>query len=439
MNQSHKLNTVSLSLLLTIVVCGNVLSQELSTNRYFRSGPGFVLLQNGEVLSGDVQAFELELEVKLDQTGSVRFPNNKVAHVGATLDELYMYQANRIQQWALGDHLRLGRWCTQQGMFARAMPHYEYLKQQIPDRSEFKQFQAELRDAMLKNTEVQNALKTAGYDVSRNATSPVSTASSVNSSSSTTSLQKAQHVARVEPQDQDVFRTDIHPVLISSCARAACHGAFSSNGFVLADASRMSSRDATGRNLAAFTNYLNSRKGTAESLPEEHPLYKKAVNQHGQLFESPLNINDPKHQRFMEQLRLWIARANSHQQQSSSDIVSASSNATTTSTTTTANSTSNLIPSVALPPSLGPQAAEYFKKKEAEATARQNAATLLQGKEMSSITAAIAKLEEIERQRLGDKDPFDPNEFNKLYGPQASQESAADTQTAAAPSVSSTK
>ncbi len=290
--------------------------------QYFQSGPGYVLLGNGEVFQGYVQAYDREVEIKLDDTGKVRFSNDKVLHVGKSLDELYLFQVNRIQRWAVGDHLKIGRWCSQQRMFEQAVQTLRSFEAADSNEQEFKRFQTELRDAMLRDQQIQQALRDSGYQI----LIPLSvrrtemTAGSPKDNETAGRQAKTQQVTRLQARDHEVFRSDIHPILMSSCARAACHGAFSNNGFVLLDATRMSTRDAQGKNLAAFTNYIDTHKGNADALPEDHPLYQNAVNRHGPMFESVLDVNDTKHQRFMEQLRLWIARANSQQQLTSSEL-----------------------------------------------------------------------------------------------------------------------
>lgn len=398
------------------------------TNRAaeFHSGPGYVLLSNGEVIAGDIQAFDRDIEIKIDDTASVRSNYDRVSYIGKSIDELYLFQVNRITEWGYGDHLKIGRWCAQQKLFERAMPHYEYLKSEIPDAPEFKRFQAELKEAMLHDQGVQTALTAAGIPIEQKGDS--ATTEQPVQAPPAAQTNKSMQAVRVDTNLQEVFRRDIHPVLISSCARTACHGTFSTNRLTLLDMSRVRAKDTVAQNLTAFTSYLNETKGDADSNPESHPIYQKAVGRHGNLMQSPLDVNDPKHQRFMEQLRVWVARTNSQSDQSSSELAAESQ----------VNPLAPKRPFGSMPmmpptPDLGGKARAFVDKQglHAQAKAASAADSTSQilnpkemGRELSGIAAAIAKLEEIERSRTQQKDPFDPAEFNAQFANSANPANA---------------
>jgi len=358
------------------------------------------------VLNGQIQAFDREVEIRIDETATVRETYDRIVYIGQSMDELYLYQANRIQQWNYSDHLQLGCWCAQHKLFERAMPHYEYLKKEIPDRNEFKRFQTELKEAMLRDQDVQQALQAAGIptdqDNDKQDSAPSTTVPA-------TQTGKAMQAVRVDANLQEVFKRDIHPVLIASCARTACHGTFSTNHLKLLDPKSVRPKDTLAQNMTSFTAYLNETKGTADSLPELHPIYQMAVSRHANMMQSPLDVNNPKHQRFMEQLRVWIARTNSDQMESSTEVASQGQ-----------RKGPGALPAMEPTPDLGAKARAFQEKQGLQAQARAAAASdpaqlLNNGKEINSIMAAISKLEAIERAQADTKDPFDPAEFNAKF------------------------
>lgn len=405
----------------SLAATGPLYSQGPSRAADFRNGAGFVLLSNGEVMEGQVQNFDREIEIRIDDTATVRTSNDRVTYIGKTMEELYLFQANRIQQWSFEDHLQLGRWCAQHKLFGRAMSHYEYLKKEIPDRTEFKQFQLELKEAMLRDQDMQAALTAAGISVkgSDAGTAPNAIVSPTDSQTTpqTGFNSSSMHTARVDRNLQEVFRRDIQPVLVSSCARTACHGTFSSNRLKLFDPKQVRQRDTLAQNLSAFTSYIDQSKGDADSPPELHRIYQMAVSRHGSLMQSPLDINDPKHQAFMERLREWIAKINSQQMQGSIEV---------------ANGTPSNSKAIVIEPASDLWAKAHahedknslsFKARAATAAA-QSGSLLNNPKEMSGIAAAIAKLEEIERKQRSSKDPFDPTEFNTKFAAQPNSETS---------------
>ncbi len=390
------------------IAAGSTSGQETSSQQIIRNGPGFVLLKNGEVLKGDVRSLEGFLQIRLDDTASVTMNRNQVDFVGSSLDELYLVQVNRPKRWTFGDHLQLARWSAKQGLFHRAMPHYNQLQAEIPNTTEFRQFDVEFRNMMLADKTMQAALKSAGLS-----TGPVNDASFTESSDSSNAATLASDTSKVEPtkpittatpstaflnqSEQEVFVHDIQPVLASSCARSACHGAFGSTSFSLLDGRRMDSKSAYRQNLQAFTECLQRNKGTAEAAPESHILFVKSITPHGLQMTAPLDVTNPTHQKYLDQLRLWIARVNSGGQISSQELVAKQ------------NPDS---PQWWSPPSIP---VSRVQQPGTNTSANGSSPPILGGNEIESLAAAIARMEAIEKERTAKKDPFDPNEFNSKY------------------------
>jgi hypothetical protein len=402
MNSKRRRSRFRRSLLtIAIAVSSATIAVTQEPAKQIFSGPGYSLLSNGRVIKGSVEPLGAEVEIKLDDTGVVRFPNQQVVFSANTLDELYLFQANRNREWNTGDHLKLGQWCAENGLFDRAMPHYEHLKKEIGHHPEFARFQAELRDAMLNDPETIDAMRSVGLE-RQTAAANSNLANSANTKSTSSSF------ARVSNESQVTFRQTIQPVLVSSCARAACHGAFSSNGLTLVDMSRMSSRDATEQNLRTFATYVDGRKGSVDSITEEHILFQKSTQAHGKLLQSPLDINDPNHQKYLEELRLWIARSNAAQFVSSGEVANLQS--ATESNVAPASFSQPAFASqspIATPPALGPQAAAWEQQQR-----KDRSGGILSGGELAQLGEAITRLEAIEKEKDAKRNPLDPAEFN---------------------------
>ncbi len=413
-----------------------VRSQEPTENRYFRNGPGVVLLKNGEVINGDVRSFDNTLQILLDDTGSVSLPSAQVAYVGVNLNDVYNHQFRSVKRWTVGDHFQLARWCLKNKLFDAAMSHYQYLQTEIPDRPEFKQFDMELRVAILAEPSFREALIAAGVlppDAPEKAgaesagANPPEQAAAGNQAGmtdeerSSLASSKAAAIVRLSANDQNIFAHDIQPVLSNSCARAACHGAFGSTRFNLLDSRNMDLRVAMKQNLQTFSTYIMHHKGAADSSPENHPLFTKSVAAHGQLINDPLDVTNVQHQRYIEQLRLWIARANSAPELNSSELATSSriasaphfwSNSPIVDSGSIASS-SNQPASFVAPTFREPMSLESTPRRAGQPLSPNQ--PMLAGNEIESLAKAISRMEEIEKNRAEKKDPFDPDEFNSQF------------------------
>ena len=429
-------NIVAVFLILATLHESSV-AQGLLKPAYVRNGPGILLLNNGEVIKGNVLWMDKQVQIRLDDTATITLPADRVSYVGESIEDLYLFQTRMINAWSYSDHLKIARWCARQGMFGQAMPHYTYLKSEIPERAEFKKFDAEFRNQMLADVTMKQALVAAGVRSSGDDITGAKTNATLTSyhnaqnhsdANSTNAFASGNRVAppaammRLSVEDQQTFLHDIQPVLVTSCARSGCHGTLSNNSFGLRDTARFDSNKAYRENLETFSNYIVQHGLDKSASANEHPLLQKSVLAHGNRSSSPLDVTNPRHQRYLEALRSWIAKS----QQTSEQPPAASINPID-STTQTGKSNGWWTPPPIAAPAFAPlpssPIANAVSGSDPLAASKQSAladqagsAGVLDQRQMQSLESMIARLETIEKERAKLDDPLDPNEFNRRYG-----------------------
>ena len=139
-----------------------VVHSACAENEFVWSGPGCVLLKNGNVLSAsDIAPQGKVVSVRLDETGDVRIPIKDVVSIGRDKLELYYYQVSKTTRWEAGEHWQLAKWCLRQGLVEQSREHYEQLKKLSGDHAKFKQLDSELKQALLQDPVMKAALKAA--------------------------------------------------------------------------------------------------------------------------------------------------------------------------------------------------------------------------------------------------------------------------------------
>ena len=378
------------------------------------SGPGCVLLKNGNVLSAsNITTQGQNIAVRLDQTGEVRIPNKDVAAIGRDKLELYNYQVSASKEWGAGEHWHLAKWCLRQGLVEQSKTHYDKLKLLSGDHAKFKQLDAELKHALLQDPVMKAALKTffpgettyAASDKKSNSNSTGELVIAASDQSNSALPNEKGSIARDFATDryaQDYFRQQLQPFLSMRCGQAGCHGAFGKSEFHIAKSGSMFGRRSVDIGYTSAARFLDSENVEATTL------WIKATTAHGLQVVPSLDAKIPAERELLNRLQRWhqaISRNNSPVSMPNTNQATphAPTSASPPSSTKTMHSISKPFNS-----NIMTGFTDTSNSKEPASLPPE-----IQG-ELLTLEREIAKLEEKERAR---KIPnrHDPEEFNRRF------------------------
>lgn len=372
------------------------------------SGAGVILLKNGNVVVGkQIQPRDKVVTVRVDETAQVQIASDQIVHIASDMRTLYHYQVVHTTRWETGDHLYLSKWALRNGLIEEAYAHYLEVKHRSPDHAKFKQLEAELREALLKDPVFQAATRTAAsYSTSNTVrqSSEVSHAvertAVVNSSNSDTSPQPAPSIT---PIQQDYYRRQIQPFLVMRCGQAGCHGALGKSEFHAAKSGSLKGRPASEMSLESTIKFLQGNR------PEETVLWQKATHRHGLQPTAGLDPEDATERELLQRLRTW------HQSLSSSPTIAASRGPSGPTPLPFAMRSSALEP---LSPITGNSQIKATTSTDSDPLAPEQVSTASLvpevGVELIALEREIAKLEAIEKTRKPAPGRHDPEAFNRL-------------------------
>ncbi|HUP82292.1 MAG TPA: hypothetical protein VM260_27310, partial [Pirellula sp.] len=150
---SQKIFFVSLLLGLSMIG-SSVFAEQPST-----AEQSFVLLRNGNVLKGLVQSEKDRISIAEGGNSIVSVETKQVSFIGPNLESLYQHQRSKVRNWGTGEHWQLAHWCIQQGLVDHAIHHYKVLEESASDSLRFKQLEHLLREAMLADEAVKQAVQ----------------------------------------------------------------------------------------------------------------------------------------------------------------------------------------------------------------------------------------------------------------------------------------
>ena len=96
------------------------------------SGKGFVLLQNGNVLSGKIETNADRVSVQLDGNSTIKLEHKQIEIIGESIEALYQHQVKGIRQWGTGEHWHMAHWCIKQELLDKAIVHYQEIEKTVP-------------------------------------------------------------------------------------------------------------------------------------------------------------------------------------------------------------------------------------------------------------------------------------------------------------------
>jgi len=393
-------------------------------------GQGYVLLQHGNVLQGFVKPHADRLTIVLDKGNEVTLPNRQVLTVAKTKEALYAYQVRSIRKWGTGEHWHLAHWCIQNGLIDQAIEHYTELEKTVADSPKFKQLDLQLREALLADEKVQQALAEQGIP---NPMAPVpeldANASFLVTASHSTEeparLASALHRKELDQAPRILpgymrrsFQTEILPIVVSRCGQSGCHGMLSKNDFQVFQPVGDQAASITQKNLDTIMRYIDADE------PLNTSLVQYATRPHGNQRNASLHPNRDEERVLLEKILKWIQSLSA----SSLDPSSVTTHALSGASPAAASDVSNRVQSaVALVPKNLVQnsgqrgfPSDSFPVQDRNAKlskpARSGApAVVLDASELRDIEDAIKKLEGIEKGGSAARDPFDPAVFNAKY------------------------
>lgn len=212
-----------------------------------------LLLQNGQVLAGDVTASKDFYTVTLP-LGEVRVPTADVEFVGTSLLEVYLRRRAAIRFGTAEEHLELATWCLRQG---------------LNDEAEVEA----ARTAALQPDHPRLAVVMHQISVIKNPPQP---ARAVAKTQSTSGEQLDQLVRNLPAGAVEDFTKTVQPLLANGCSARACHGG-GDNAFQLM---RYSPGGAAPQRLT-LRNLGSSLKWVDTDQPGSSRLLQGAIEPHG--------------------------------------------------------------------------------------------------------------------------------------------------------------
>ncbi len=374
-------------------------------NEFSWSGPGVVLLKNGNVIAGNqIIPRDKVITIRLDETAKIQVASDQVVHIDTDVRALYNYQVTHTERWETGDHLQLSKWSLRNGLIEEAYAHYVEVKNRSPDHTKFKQLELELRQALMKDPVFQAATRTT-FSNSASSASKLGEATQrldENASEADPNNSKASGAASViSPIQQDYFRRQIQPFMVMRCGQAGCHGTLGKTDFHAAKGGSLKGRSAGEMSLESTIKFLKGNR------LEETILWQKATNRHGLQSTAGLDPEDSTERELLQRLRTW------HQSLSQPPTTSVSQTNSTPEPFMSARiAKSNQTP----PPAVPAQTKTNPSTNQEPSSIQSSPTTSLPdvGVELLALEREIAKLEAVEKSRKPTVDRHDPSEFNRL-------------------------
>lgn len=246
--------------------------------------PGLVVLQNGNVVRGNIQSLRDHYRIELPG-GQLRIRTEQVEMFCKDLDEAYRERrANRTASSA-DSHLELARWCMRYDLHAHAARELE----------EARTIDAEHSRLPLLERQLKQLVKIYARSEPVPARVTLSAEELVEQQQlDEEALAKAPKWARV------LFVRQVQPLLVHSCATAGCHQPGSSTEDFQLDRLAIDAAghpDVTQRNLAATLTQIDW------DSPGQSQLLQRAITAHGESGARQLETISPHK---IKLLQMWV-------------------------------------------------------------------------------------------------------------------------------------
>jgi hypothetical protein len=419
-----KKRIVSSLLFGVFLVFANVLADAPDAKEQRKSEPSYLLLKNGNVLKGTARVEKERISVSVDGNSTLFVESKQVSFIGPTLESIYQHQRSSIRQWGTGEHWQLAQWCIQQGLIDRAIEHYEVLERTAADSPRFKQLEQMLRQALLADESVKQA-------VHLKMQSNESSLPSIQESNSNTVVQANSESPRLKsvPKDSSLdvgtvangnkheipgyikktFENSILPVLVSKCGQSGCHGMLGKSDFHIYQPVGEQAAMTLSRDLDEVLRYIERDR------VEESPLLAYATKAHGIQRNPSLNPTRADERALIERINFWVKSLALSQKPETTMPKQYPANQAATSSPTVAAGLASA--SSAIRNSRGPADVEQDRNAKLSKPARSASPTAFLS--MSELAELESAIEKFEKQTAGGvhakKDPFDPEAFNRQF------------------------
>ncbi len=207
-----------------------------------------VILRNGEVIAGKISRDEGIYIVELPN-GRIRIKQADVDLVCRSLEEGYRRKRATIQVGNVHDHLELAQWCIRHKLFGLATVELSDATAADPNNPMIGVLRHRLKMAMEPPPPVDPHAKRWLKPGPSN--------------------DELDRMVRGMPRGAvEAFTQSVQPLLLNSCATSGCHGPQSENGLRLwhIASSRPSSRRTTQRNLFSALQFIDRENPSASKL-----------------------------------------------------------------------------------------------------------------------------------------------------------------------------
>ena len=314
---SKKILVVSLLISSSLVFATVFADQPVIADR------SYVLLRNGNVLEGFVRSEKERISIASDGNSNLFVEPKQVAFIGPTVESLYQHQRSGVRNWGTGEHWHLAHWCIQQGLIDHAIEHYKVLDASASDSPRFKQLEHLLRDALLADEHVKQAVHRQAKAATQSSAStwPLDSTTQANTVAQANTVRQASaETPRLRSVPQGInaesgeswnkheipgyirktFQNSILPVLVSRCGQSGCHGMLGKTDFHIYQPVGDQSASILARDLDEVLRYIDRDR------IQESPLLAYATKAHGIQRNPSLNQSRDDERALIERINFWV-------------------------------------------------------------------------------------------------------------------------------------
>lgn len=379
----------------------------------------FVLLQNGNVLKGQISKQADRIAILIDGNSTLLLDPKQIEHVGPTLESLYLYQHAGVRTWGTGEHWHLAHWCIQQNLIDHAIEHFQALEKTASGSPRFKQLEHLLREALLKNKNENQSVETSPSEVVQ--------------ASAALPKQSPPLLERSRPEEwtnreipgyiRKSFQTSVLPILVTRCGQSGCHGLLGKSDFHIYQPVGDQAATVLASDLHEVLRYIDGEHA------QESKLMAYATKAHGisrQPSLNPARENDRGH---IDRLNQWVKSLTLSQRMETTmptqyPIAAIPTQTANGSTVTQAIATTPVTQNTrSSRASLGKSDDSQNRDAKLSKPAKSAPpAVFLSGSEIADLESTIEKLErKFDGTETGNgkssvnKDPFDVDSFNRKF------------------------
>ena len=222
--------------------------------------PRVVVLDNENLLEGEVTRVGDDYKIRLPVGGDVTMPATRVVAVVANRAAAYVVVSGRADRRDADERLRLANWCARNRLPAEALAEAEAA--------------ARMRPTFAKAERLVERLKSmAKFNANGPAKNVVLAKAEVAAKEAVADVPAVDYNSESFP----LFATKVHAVLMNACVR--CHAGADTKTFRL---TAVGGRASISKNMMAALAQINPAD------PARSPLLMKAVAAHGSADEAPL-------------------------------------------------------------------------------------------------------------------------------------------------------